>query len=179
MEKELELIKERLIKSLAGADFADVMVVGGGISGIQAALDLGTAERDDRHDQAKHRCRRHLFRENARDIAQADPFERDSADERRHHLRAGIAPGADQQRNEERQRGDLVDQMLVVVRDADRVRRTQEEQKQPADPLAPEQERAGPHVRHIERLRTTQPLDVLRRLALEDIGHVVDRDDPK
>ena len=43
MEKELELIKERLIKSLAGADFADVMVVGGGISGIQAALDLGTA----------------------------------------------------------------------------------------------------------------------------------------
>ncbi|MEW6424133.1 MAG: FAD-dependent oxidoreductase [Bacillota bacterium] len=41
MEKELERIK--VVKSLAGANFGDVMVVGGGISGIQAALDLGTA----------------------------------------------------------------------------------------------------------------------------------------
>jgi len=38
MEKE-EI--EQLCKSLAGSNFGDVMVVGGGISGIQAALDLG------------------------------------------------------------------------------------------------------------------------------------------
>jgi len=34
---------ERLCKSFADSHFGDVMVVGGGISGIQAALDLGTA----------------------------------------------------------------------------------------------------------------------------------------
>jgi heterodisulfide reductase subunit A len=37
MEKEQI---EQLCKSLAGSNFGDVMVVGGGISGIQAALDL-------------------------------------------------------------------------------------------------------------------------------------------
>jgi len=34
---------ERLCKSFADSNFGDVMVVGGGISGIQAALDLGIA----------------------------------------------------------------------------------------------------------------------------------------
>jgi heterodisulfide reductase subunit A len=34
---------EQLCKGLSLGDFGDVMIVGGGISGIQAALDLGTA----------------------------------------------------------------------------------------------------------------------------------------
>lgn len=34
---------EQLCKSFADSNFGDVMVVGGGISGIQAALDLGAA----------------------------------------------------------------------------------------------------------------------------------------
>jgi heterodisulfide reductase subunit A len=34
---------EQLFKSFAGSDFGDVMVVGGGISGIQASLDLAAA----------------------------------------------------------------------------------------------------------------------------------------
>ena len=45
MEKEL-LIKEKiqqLRKSVGDGNFGDVMVVGGGISGIQASLDLATA----------------------------------------------------------------------------------------------------------------------------------------
>lgn len=45
MEKEL-LLKEniqQLCKSLADINFGDVMVVGGGISGVQASLDLATA----------------------------------------------------------------------------------------------------------------------------------------
>ena len=40
MEKEQI---EQLGKSFAESNFGDVLVVGGGISGIQAALDLGTA----------------------------------------------------------------------------------------------------------------------------------------
>ena len=40
MEKEQI---EQLGKSFADSNFGDVLVVGGGISGIQAALDLGTA----------------------------------------------------------------------------------------------------------------------------------------
>ena len=40
MEKELV---EQLGKGFAGSNFGDVMVVGGGISGIQASLDLATA----------------------------------------------------------------------------------------------------------------------------------------
>ena len=43
MENELERIGGPLVKSLAGSNFGDVMIVGGGISGIQAALDLATA----------------------------------------------------------------------------------------------------------------------------------------
>lgn len=45
MEKEL-LLKEKiqqLYESRKESDFGDVMVVGGGISGIQASLDLATA----------------------------------------------------------------------------------------------------------------------------------------
>ncbi|WP_038002729.1 FAD-dependent oxidoreductase [Syntrophorhabdus aromaticivorans] len=40
---EKEQIVEQVCKSLGNSHFGDVMVVGGGISGIQAALDLGTA----------------------------------------------------------------------------------------------------------------------------------------
>ena len=40
MEKEQI---EQLCKSFAESNFGDVMVVGGGISGVQASLDLGTA----------------------------------------------------------------------------------------------------------------------------------------
>ncbi len=40
MEKEQF---EELCKSLAGSNFGDVMVVGGGISGIQASLDLAAS----------------------------------------------------------------------------------------------------------------------------------------
>ena len=40
VEKELENIREQVLKSLPDSNFGDVMVVGGGISGIQAALDL-------------------------------------------------------------------------------------------------------------------------------------------
>ena len=34
---------EGLCKSLANSNFGDVMVVGGGVSGVQASLDLATA----------------------------------------------------------------------------------------------------------------------------------------
>ncbi len=34
---------EQIGKSVAGKNFGDVMVVGGGVSGIQASLDLATA----------------------------------------------------------------------------------------------------------------------------------------
>jgi len=40
---EKEPVEGQLFKSPADSNFGDVMVVGGGISGIQAALDLATA----------------------------------------------------------------------------------------------------------------------------------------
>ena len=40
MEKEQI---EQLRQSLGGSNFGDVMVVGGGVSGVQASLDLATA----------------------------------------------------------------------------------------------------------------------------------------
>ena len=42
----MEKVEEQIVeapKGLADSNFGDVLVVGGGISGIQAALDLGTA----------------------------------------------------------------------------------------------------------------------------------------
>lgn len=43
MENELERNGGQLVKSLAGSNFGDVMVVGGGVSGIQSSLDLAAA----------------------------------------------------------------------------------------------------------------------------------------
>ena len=45
MDNVIELNEniQQLRKSLANSNFGDVMVVGGGISGIQASLDLATA----------------------------------------------------------------------------------------------------------------------------------------
>jgi len=51
VEKTLKIIEDQIGKSLAGSirktfgdnNFGDVMIVGGGISGVQAALDLGNA----------------------------------------------------------------------------------------------------------------------------------------
>ena len=43
MVKELENYEGQLVKDLAGSFFGDVLVVGGGISGIQASLDLAAA----------------------------------------------------------------------------------------------------------------------------------------
>ncbi len=40
MEHITEPNAEQLIKNLAGGNFGDVMVLGGGVSGIQASLDL-------------------------------------------------------------------------------------------------------------------------------------------
>jgi len=51
VEKELEKIEDQIRKSLADSirksfeshNFGDVMVVGGGVSGVQASLDLAAA----------------------------------------------------------------------------------------------------------------------------------------
>ena len=45
MEKEVQIEDnvQQFSQELADKDFGDVMVVGGGISGIQASLDLATA----------------------------------------------------------------------------------------------------------------------------------------
>ena len=45
MEKDLQIEEkvQQLSQDLADKNFGDVMVVGGGISGIQASLDLATA----------------------------------------------------------------------------------------------------------------------------------------
>jgi heterodisulfide reductase subunit A len=45
LEKELVLAEkiQQLCKSFGDSNFGDVMVVGGGISGIQASLDLAVA----------------------------------------------------------------------------------------------------------------------------------------
>ncbi|MDQ1238869.1 MAG: hypothetical protein QG577_1054 [Thermodesulfobacteriota bacterium] len=40
---EIEQVGEQMLKSFQNSNFGDVMVVGGGISGIQASLDLATA----------------------------------------------------------------------------------------------------------------------------------------
>lgn len=51
MEKEIEKIEDpirkdladSIRKSFADSNFGDIMVVGGGVSGVQASLDLATA----------------------------------------------------------------------------------------------------------------------------------------
>jgi len=43
VEKGLENLSGRLKEALFGGNYGDVMVIGGGISGIQASLDLAAA----------------------------------------------------------------------------------------------------------------------------------------
>ncbi len=45
MDNGLKMVSsgKQLIKSMAGNNFGDVMIVGGGVSGIQASLDLASA----------------------------------------------------------------------------------------------------------------------------------------
>jgi heterodisulfide reductase subunit A len=43
VEKELEKIEDQIRKSLVTSNLGDVMVVGGGISGVQASLDLAAS----------------------------------------------------------------------------------------------------------------------------------------
>ena len=43
MEKELGKIEDQIRASLEGSNFGDVMVVGGGVSGVQASLDLAAS----------------------------------------------------------------------------------------------------------------------------------------
>ncbi len=43
MENKLEINSGQLVRNLAGSNFGDVMVVGGGVSGIQSSLDLAAA----------------------------------------------------------------------------------------------------------------------------------------
>jgi len=43
VDTELERIKEQIRNSVADGNFGDVMVVGGGVSGVQASLDLAAA----------------------------------------------------------------------------------------------------------------------------------------
>ena len=43
MEKEFEKIEDQIRKSLVTSNSGDVMVVGGGISGVQASLDLANS----------------------------------------------------------------------------------------------------------------------------------------
>ena len=54
-----------------------------------------------------------------------------------------------------------------------------EQQEQPADPLAYEQQDARQAVRNVERLGPAETLDVLGGLGLEHIGDVVLGDDPE
>jgi hypothetical protein len=58
-----------------------------------------------------------------------------------------------------------------------RVRLGHEEQEQPADPLANEEGDAREAVGQVQRLGAAEPLDVLGRLLLEDVGDVVLGDD--
>ena len=43
MDKDMVIKRWKLVKSLADSNLGDVMVVGGGISGIQASLDLAAS----------------------------------------------------------------------------------------------------------------------------------------
>jgi heterodisulfide reductase subunit A len=43
VEKELEKIEDQIRKNLVTSNLGDVMVVGGGVSGVQASLDLAAS----------------------------------------------------------------------------------------------------------------------------------------
>ena len=55
----------------------------------------------------------------------------------------------------------------------------QEQQQQPDDALADQSTTLDARYGHVQRLGAAEPLDVLGRLLLEDVGHVVLGDDPE
>ena len=93
--------------------------------------------------------------------------------------RADVAAGADQERDEERQGDDLGQLGLEVLEDRAGVAGGHEQEEQPEDALADEERNARQAVGQVQRLRTTEALDVLGGLGLDDVGHVVLGDDPQ
>jgi hypothetical protein len=116
----------------------------------------------------------------ARIVPSASPApssRRQGADHQRRGLRPGIAAARDDQRDEQREQHRFLD---FVLEEAHRRRGqhfAEEQRRQPAGPLLDHLDEPDFHVGLVEGFRTADPLDVLGRLALGHVEHVVDGDD--
>src|SRR5699024_608665 len=93
-------------------------------------------------------------------------------------LGAGVAAGADEQGDEERQGHHLVELVLEVAQHGAGVGLGDEQDQKPDDAFAPQQQRRGAQVGRIERVGAALPLGVLGGLVVDDVGDVVGGDDP-
>jgi hypothetical protein len=128
------------------------------------------------HDRAQHESGAHLM-PTAPGVFEAHFADSDSADDGAGGLRAGVAAGADQERDEKRQ-GDLGLQ-FVPEHTHDRAGQHlgEEQHQQPADSLVDNGENRRAQILVLQRLRTAHALHVFGELIVQHIDHIIMSDD--
>ncbi|CDX23114.1 hypothetical protein MPLSOD_100131 [Mesorhizobium sp. SOD10] len=135
------------------------------------------ADADDAEYRAKHHPGRQLAQRHPPPVAQTDLAQRQRADDERRRLRAGIAAGAHDQRDEQRQHDRLFQLAFVALHGVGRQHLAEEQRAEPAGALLDHGEEAHLHIGLVQRLHAAEAMHVLGRLLDHRVDDVVDGDD--
>ncbi|CDX57455.1 hypothetical protein MPL3365_270058 [Mesorhizobium plurifarium] len=135
------------------------------------------ADADDAEDRAEHHPGRQLAQRHPPPVAQPDLAQRQRADNERRRLRAGIAAGAHDQRDEQGQHDRLFQLALVALHGVGRQHLAEEQRAEPAGALLDHGEKTHLHIGLVQRLHAAEAMHVLGRLLDHRVDDVVDGDD--
>src|SRR5258708_16526968 len=135
---------------------------------------LDRQKADHRQDEPERETRTELTYSDAPPVAQRDLPQCEGANDQRRALRAGVAPGADDEWKEDRQDGGAVDLPLIAAKCRRGEHLVNEERAQPPRALLDHCPEADLIVRLVERFHAAQLLDVFSLLFLNGVDPLVD-----
>src|SRR5438552_3932510 len=132
---------------------------------------------DGAEDHAERDARRELAHGDPPPVAHPHLAQRKRADDERGRLRSGVAAGAHDERDEERQHDGAAQLAVEVLHGRRREHLAYEQRAQPAAALADHGPEAASRVRLVELLHAAELVDVLRLLLDQRVDDVVHGDD--